>query len=494
MNLLFDKWIPVENANGIKLLVSPLELPGSSYLSVEHSRADFSCLATELLCELFQTILAPENEGERCSYLFENKVPSKELFENYRQMFEIFGDKERFLQNATIDNPTLIPIQQLFFEGPGTSTLKQNKDFYVPRNAEASICPHCAPILLFLNQSHARIGGQGYFTGPRAASVLTTLIKGKTLWETICLNLLSNEWFDAQTGVSAPPVGDSFPWMRPDLLKQNKTYPLGMFGRFGVLWWSPVAIFLNESPNTSQSACWSCGQVHETHILTCLKKSHAAKLTPSIRHPRTGWNPLGNKGAGRAVETPGHTCLLENWFDLTLGATVQDSLPAWQNLTWAQKDDTTFHAFGYNMANVSPVYWLNMESPLFVPQDKDHQELMTVAATELMSISKKAIDTLEQALKKPKKQKSNDPTPFLTLPLDTIKQLLAEKLSSSAFSIFRSVGLEGLSREELISFKEFVLTTTVRMFEEVAYDDGRNFDMTRALLVRKNGLLKKLKV
>lgn len=493
MNILYDKWVPVEDANGAVCKIAPADLPGSSFVRIAHPRSDFSSMALELLCCIFQTAMAPQNALERLDFIRGKRLPSSEHLEALRPAFELDGPGPRFMQVPVGQDMRANPVSTLLFESPGENTVELNKDLFVARNNAASICSHCAPVALFLNQSHARMGGMGYRTGPRETSVLAVLVEGATVWESVCLNLLPAKWFDDQTGVQDENVLHSFPWLHnAEELSKKQTLPLSTFGRYGVLYWTPVALHLLFAPNEHETPCLACGSVTADHVHGVVRKSTAAQLTGSVRHPHAGWNPQGNKGAGRAIETPKDGVTAELWQALMVGAMVDHSLPAWSYLTAKNAVHARLHAFGFAMNQMSPLYWLDEITPVLMWSTPEHRAAMRNAAELLVAVAQKATAALRASLFRNPKNSVGNPSFTLTLTQMQASQLLWSLCTPRIQSILENLPETGLSPEELVEFTTFCRIRASSLFDRAAPDDGANYAVSKSLMSRRANLLKKL--
>ncbi|MBC8737221.1 type I-E CRISPR-associated protein Cse1/CasA [Paraburkholderia sp. UCT31] len=496
MNLLFDKWLPVEAPEGEVTTIAPVDLPGSPFLRVAHARADYSALATELLIDIFQTLCAPASRLQCSEYVSQKKQPTPDQFEGLRAAFELVGDGPRFMQVAPFETKSASPASALFFEAPGANTVKLNKDLFVSRDAVSSLCLQCTPVALYQVQSHARMGGQGYCVGPRALSALAAIIEGATLWETVCLNLLPVGWFDSQTGLegeNAPSILDSFPWTNPKVsLREKVEKPLGEFGRFGVLWWTPLALHLHVTDNRDGKVCSGCGEIHPEHIESLSWKATASKLAGAIKHPRTGWRPDANKGVGRAIEVPNDGFSFEHWQALTIGARLEDSLPAWGQLNWHQAEKVRLRAFGFAMNQNSPVAWFDEVTPILVPHDPANRDALKTSAGELVTAAQKAVAALKASLfRDPKKGIDNPELPLVTSPTQA-GQMLWDELGRAITTILRSITDTPITIDAATDFRRSACASALKIFDRVTVDYGDNAQVSRGVLSRRVNLSKKL--
>jgi len=487
MNLLLDSWVPVQFANGSVRKISPRQIPGSGALCVAHPRADFNALTTELLVCLFQTFSAPSSP-EQLTSLISGSVPDLSRWTEHEAAFDLFGLGHRFMQAPEDAKAKPMEAAGLLYEYPTENTLELNKDHFLARNSAAPLCPHCAPVALFLNQSHARMGGQGYRTGPRENSVMTALVRTDTLWQTIVLNLLPAQWFAGRASSGEDGIANSFPWMRPaQFFNDKKSVALSDLGRFGSLWWTPVALRLALESNPSQAPCFCCAQAHPEMVTRVTKRSTPAYLTGETQHPHTGWFTTKKSGLGRAVEVPSDGFTYEHWLALTVGEKIGDNLPAWQQLGWRDLEGAQLWIFGYKMNSMSPVYWLDVLQPVLAPRDgQDPLKLRTISAL-LLEVVRKATASLKTALLlNPKKISSKSPALRLLMSADNAALSLGQRLTPLAIQALREAVEDGgeLSPQAPDQFGVEVRKEALRMFDR-AVDDAPDQPAVTALTLRR---------
>jgi len=403
------------------------------------------------------------------------------------------GADARFMQVRAANPGATTPVSALFFEAPGENTARLNKDLFVSREAMSSLCLHCAPVSLFLVQSHARMGGGGYYVGPRAVSVLAAVIEAETLWETIVLNLLPVQWFDDKTGSIQKDTLRSFPWTNAEAKLDIKgERPLGDFGRFGVLWWTPLALRLNVTANTDGRECCACGEVHAHHVETLSWKSTPARLAGPIRHPRTGWNPEGNKGTGRAIEVPDAGFTFEQWQALTIGASLDNSLPAWSLLDRRQAEKIQLRMFGFAMQQNTALAWLDVTTPVLVPSNPTNRAVLKEASQVLLEIADKAATSARQSLYRDSEKATGNPEVPMTASVDQTSRQVWEELGPVVTRVLSSLGEEPVTVEAVADFTLRARNVALKVFDQMTIDYGENIYISRGLMARRANLFKKL--
>lgn len=410
MNLLTNPWIPVLLADGQRVKLRLQDLPTSGALEIAHPRTDFSALALELVIDIVQTITAPSDS--QLEGWLEGDVPDlTAAIAAWAPAFELFGDKA-FMQ-LQADNPERFHAGSLAYEAPGEQTMKYRKALFVKEADSRMVCADCAPVALYLNQAHARASGKGYLTGPRTGNALSALVQGQSLWDTICLNLLPNTWFDAHFGTSGEIPGPHLlPWMNSEgLLHTEAARSLADFGRHGVLWWSPRAIQLFPEQNLAQRPCDICGEVHPVLIPEITRSAIKSRLPEGVRHPRTAWVVKPGKEGG-PLEVPLTGFTAEAWLSMLLCEKLEYALPAYERLTGTMREQVQLRCFGYAMDNASPCVWMDTTTPIVLPDSVEHRALMRETLVPLVAIVKDMAVALDRALFTPKANKANRTNPI----------------------------------------------------------------------------------
>lgn len=445
LNLLTSPWLPVAMPDGSVRKISVKEVPTSGALHVAHPRADFSALATELVLEIFQTLATPADKQQRREMLKSPTLVDFSRMDAAGAAFEVFGPGNRFLQTPE-DKPIKdLSARSLAFEAPGAQTVKQNKALFASVSDFASMCPHCAPIGLFLCQAHARSGGKGYSPTIRGGSALTVLIKAPTLWETITKNLLTEEELrpflaagadralsskaanpsarnlavDPSLASAHSPEAALFPWMLgPETftVSSQKLTPLH-YGPYACFWWTPVAVRLFIEPNEEQASCSTCGEVHKDHVQRMWLEATKAKLPENFLHPRTAWRWKSDKSkkpdtANADDKKKSDNVLLPNMAP-KVGLTIQD----WLSLNYGRPDAPGARAvaalktlaaedlnrlqlwsFGASMDKSELLTWHEERSPFLVAGDAANAADQQRAAAVLVELAEKACSSLKAAL------------------------------------------------------------------------------------------------
>lgn len=258
INLALDPWIPVRRRDGSRSRIAPWQITenkGNPVDVVDAARAPWNGALTEFLVAFYQTILFPE-DGREWRKHWETPPTPKELSDAaflVAPLFQLEGEFP-FMQDGTLkdagrDQDFRKPIQKLLVDGVSEQQEKNNSDLFEKSGTISALCAPCAAAALFDMQAHAPQGSAGYYTSLRGGGPSTTLVLGRTLWETVWSNVLEQPVFNMK---GRPDPRAFFPWSMPASRKVNaeKECPLQVY------WGMPRRIFLEKS---DPAPCDTCG-------------------------------------------------------------------------------------------------------------------------------------------------------------------------------------------------------------------------------------------
>ncbi len=233
-NLLEERWIPVRRASGLQDSIAPHEITDlvDPPVHLSSPRPDFDGALAQFLIGLIQTCAAPQDTGEWRARMRSPPASCtlQSAFAPYRDAFHLFGAGPRFLQDLDLSDvcdENSSSVEQLLIEAPGEQTRRQNTDLFVKRDRVGCLSLPMAATALLTLQLNAPSGGRGYRTSLRGGGPLTTLVVGRTLWETVWLNVLTRE--DGRfPEPSTEGYPQAFPWLarcRTSEIKGSETLP-----------------------------------------------------------------------------------------------------------------------------------------------------------------------------------------------------------------------------------------------------------------------------
>jgi CRISPR system Cascade subunit CasA len=273
-NLLHEQWIPVKrNAGDTPEYISPLQITDgwktNPVTALATPRPDFNGALIQFLIGLVQTACPPENEsGWREKF---RSPPSYEeletAFGRYADAFNLDGNGPRFMQDPDLTKKNGEPnkIDHLLIEMPGEQTQKKNTDHFVKRDTVKNICQSCCAMAVFTLQTNAPAGGRGHRTSLRGGGPLTTLVTGRTLWETTWLNVLPPDVMGRFGNAKKTGMADIFPWLghprtsgKNEITTSRQVHPIQMF------WGMPRRLRIRFEAQSDAIECDLCGRkVHE---------------------------------------------------------------------------------------------------------------------------------------------------------------------------------------------------------------------------------------
>ncbi|MDC9592765.1 hypothetical protein [Xenorhabdus sp. IM139775] len=137
MDLLNDKWVPVNN-NGVITHMAIDEIHNLPLSALAFSRFDFYYAFLLLLIGLTH---------------YKSKT------------YPVLGDSERFMQNIRATNGKQKPISVLLLDAPSENAVKNNTDHFAKRGLCSQMCIPCATIALYAKTQFESAGGVGLRPG-----------------------------------------------------------------------------------------------------------------------------------------------------------------------------------------------------------------------------------------------------------------------------------------------------------------------------------------
>lgn len=271
-NLLHKRWIPVSDGEGNTWDIAPHEMtkPGPNNtlpVALNAPRPDFNGALIQFLIGLVQTACPPATE--RQWRLWFKKPPTWDClarqFEPYVKAFyldenPVKGESGLFMQDydfvckATalkkLEDWKRIPISYLLLDTPTVSPDKRKglshrerfdtsgkQHFNKNRYSWYFSAPAAAMALLTM-QINAPAGGAGYRVSMRGMGPLSTVILGRTLWQTVWLNVLTQDEFETLCGTNRNKLSDIFPWMAPAPTSEAKRLTTPLEVHAAQMYWS----------------------------------------------------------------------------------------------------------------------------------------------------------------------------------------------------------------------------------------------------------------
>jgi len=254
MNLLTAAWIPIQDKGIYQKITLQQLLCGEKEGNICLPRDDMELACLQLLSTTTQTLFTPENKKALGSYVTQLLTPEvyQAAVQDKLDWFDLDHAETPFMQFRGVKSTAATPMNKLM-AGVADGT---NKTFVNPQGLIEGLCHSCVAIALFNAANNCPSMGGGFKGSLRGSTPITLLIKGKTLRETIWLNVLTEE-----------TISQVMPWYEttkeqlPNYLKpinKGDTVQASAIGLLRGLLWQP-AYFELLPVTADQQTCSCCG-------------------------------------------------------------------------------------------------------------------------------------------------------------------------------------------------------------------------------------------
>lgn len=410
MNLINDAWIPVRRADASVENIQPWRVTEDigdeqrRIFAIASPRPDFDGALVQFLIGLLQTTCMPASRFEWRNWRL--KPPTcDELrlrFDKVSEFFQLDG-YHAFLQDASPEELTSqFEISALLLDSPGKNTSGLNIDHFVKRGQIDQLCTQCAATALLTLQINAPSGGQGYRTGLRGGGPLTTLVLGKTLWETCWLNVLAKDAYFIGFDVNRSADADRFPWMARTRTSESKP-PAGVTATIDVhpdqqFWGMPRRIRLLSEDVNDEKACALCGRKTK-RIFTGFRTRNFGVNYLGFEHPLSPHYDL--EGKPSTVHPQPGGIGYRHWLGLIENANDKNRRPAKVIQQFRTLfEDSILWAFGYDMDNMKARCWYDAVMPILaLPENKEASDLFKALVEQSVLAAKLAADEVRRRTK-----------------------------------------------------------------------------------------------
>lgn len=411
-NLLHEPWLPVRTEGGGVRRIAPYQIGNQAFLELAPGRPDFKAALMEFLIGLMQTTFAPRpRDWEKW---LKHPPPEEELrqaFCVHESFFELLGERKAgkglFMQDLTMcdaDKPARSGVDSLLIE-------QANADLFVHPGGIQSLCPACAAAALYTLQAFAPSGGRGHRTSLRGGGPLSTLLKGRSLWEGVWLNVLPcgprpDELPSAPD--AAQLAGQVYAWAAPTRTseKGEETHPDDMHP-LHAYWGMPRRLLLEAAP--AKTACDICGGQHETAITSVLARPSGYNYSAYWQHPLTPYRLSGEGEPPLSIKGQSNAAAYSNWLGVVYGAPDAAGGKAASRMEPARccrrreafrAAQKQINAAGYNMSNMKAVSWCEHVFPIIdVPEDEAFRKVFSQTVDAMVQAAGKTRNTLANCLK-----------------------------------------------------------------------------------------------
>jgi len=254
MNLLSDAWIPIQEQGRYEKITLQQLLCDEKQGELCLPRDDMELACLQLLCAITQVLFTPENKKALGQYVKQPLSPDvyQSAIQDKLNWFDLDHAETPFMQFRKVKSVRPTPMDKLM-AGIADGT---NKAFVNPNGLADGLCASCVAIALFNAANNCPSMGGGFKGSLRGSTPITLLIKGKTLRETLWLNILTVEtaekvmpWYEATK--NQPPN-----YIEP--IKIGQKLPASAIGLSRGLFWQPAQFELLASESEKQ-VCNCCG-------------------------------------------------------------------------------------------------------------------------------------------------------------------------------------------------------------------------------------------
>jgi len=253
-NLLTDAWIPIQHQSNYQKISLQQLLCGEQTGELCLPRDDMELACLQLLCAITQTLFIPKDKKALLQFA---KVPiTSEVYvdacREKMDWFDLNHPETPFMQIRGVKSTQPTPMDKLL-AGVADGT---NKAFVNPQGLADALCGGCVAIALFNAANNSPSMGGGFKGSLRGSTPITVLIKGRTLRETIWLNVLTED-----TAESVMPWYQETKDQLPnylDRIKADAKIPASRIGLNRGLLWQPAYFELLPSQFSANCSCCGC--------------------------------------------------------------------------------------------------------------------------------------------------------------------------------------------------------------------------------------------
>jgi CRISPR system Cascade subunit CasA len=265
MNLLTDKWIPVQKEGKRDLIRLQDVLCKDEAWPLSLPRDDMEMACLQLIICLTQVIFTPENTK---TLRLQGREPmSEEEYQqgisDYLNWFDLNHLETPFMQVRGVKAVKATPIQKLFVGLPEGN----NHCFFNDAGELKAVSQSAAAIALFNQAMNSPSMGGGFKGGFRGNAPVTTLIYGENLRQTVWFNVLHEDSLRLLMPEYDKLKSSDVPvWVEP--IKAKSSISASSIGLLRGLFWQPAHIELIYS----DAGCCQFYGSHEDHLVTGFNK------------------------------------------------------------------------------------------------------------------------------------------------------------------------------------------------------------------------------
>jgi CRISPR system Cascade subunit CasA len=284
------------------------------------------------------------------------------------------------MQDLELQDGNATSIDKLLLETPGENTVKLNRDLFIKRDTVKAMCPSCAATALYTLQTYAPGKGSGHRKCLRGGGPITTIVTGRTLWEQVWFNVLSEREFLRPGYLASSNNADKFPWLAPTHTSEGDT-PIGPNDVHAsqVYFGMPERIRLD--PDTIKTtSCDICAAQNVSCYTSFFLKKHGVNYQGDVPwgHPLTPYRTNEKEHKTFAVHTDSDGILYRHWLGIMQGISSNDMHVEPARVVQVFRDRKMLHesdlpegdvriwSFGYKVDNSKAECWYEAEMPFIL--------------------------------------------------------------------------------------------------------------------------------
>lgn len=411
INLIRDRWIPLRTRNAVDA-IRPCDIVRVGEAELCGARPDYNGALIQILIGLYQTFVTPRTEDEWADWLHDPPTSEElaERLEPWAHAFELSGEFA-FMQDAEDFDGSSKQIDALHLTAPGEQTLNHNKDFFQKRQDSYRICAVCAALGVAAAQFNAPAGGPGFRTSVRGGGPITTVFRGRSLWQDVWLNIIPQS-SSQLTPVRAEQVAQALPWMGPcrESSKTGVATTTEDVNGHQVYWSCSKRLRLDPFEQLDAPvACDCCGASTHAVVASFREIQYGTNYTGPWLHPLTPYTYSDKGDAPNPLKGAPGGLRYNHWRGIVAERPEKNQKPAEviQRLrTHFEAEDRNeaeprVWAFGYDADNAKIRSWHESTYPLHPLKDEERERFdleverllnaAEVAASELLTAIKRAL-------------------------------------------------------------------------------------------------------
>ena len=259
MNLLIDKWIPIQQSGLQEKISLGQLLCGEKEGELCLPRDDMELACLQLIIAITQVLFTP-NDKKALAQRINNPLCDADYIDGCKgkkDWFDLNHSETPFMQFRGVKAKEPTGMEKLM-AGVADGT---NKAFVNPQGLVVGLCSGCAAIALYNMAYNVPSMGGGFKSGMRGSTPITVMIKGESLRKTIGLNLLTRESLETELPWYQGTLAQKPNYVDP--ISANAKITASQIGLVRGLLWQPAHFEL--CPANSSGKCSCCGEETALH-------------------------------------------------------------------------------------------------------------------------------------------------------------------------------------------------------------------------------------